>query len=127
MEIVNFLAELWGASLIIISLSLLINQGNIKNMFGLVEKEGLLLVFAMVNVMIGIALVLTYNVWDNSWKIIITILGWLVLLRGVLVLFSPEFPKKARLYFERNINVLNGILLAFVILGCFLVYAGIAF
>src|SRR3989344_7342828 len=94
MEIVNFLALVWGFSFIIISLAFLISPKNIEYMLQLMQERNNAFIFGMVNVMLGVALILSYNTWDLSWKVIITLLGWVVLTRGIVCLYFPEAIKK---------------------------------
>ncbi len=124
MEIVNFLAKLWGFSLVIVCFSLLINQKNIKRVFKLVEDEGLLFLVGIINVILGIALVLSYGVFDSSWRIIITILGWLVLIRGSIILLFPHFVEKMVAKVKNRADWISVILVVAVFLGCVLLYLG---
>ncbi len=128
MEIVNFLAEFWGFSFIIISLAFLINPKNIEDIIELVGDKKNVLMFGIINVMIGVASVLLYNVWDSSWKVIITIIAWLIVIRGIVCLFFPDIIKKI---IETKIKIYKDwfsvVFVASVLLGCLLVYWGQAF
>ena len=77
----------------------------------------------IVRVVLGIAMVLTYNVWDMSWKTIISILGWLLLLSGAGLLFLPQLVEKA-IAKLRNSDILSIVLTCIVLLGCVLIYFG---
>jgi hypothetical protein len=37
----------------------------------------------------GVAIVNAHNVWEGDWRVIITILGWLAIIRGVVSLIFP--------------------------------------
>lgn len=45
---------------------------------------------------LGGVLVHIHNLWTNDWRILITIISWIILLKGVLLLAMPRFVK----YFE---------------------------
>lgn len=122
MEIVNFLAELFGFSLIIVSLAFLINPKNITHIFNLIEDEKVLLLVGIINIVLGVALVLSYNVWDQSWKVLVTILGWLVIARGAIILFLPNVVKKVATELKSHRDWVSILFVACVILGCVLVY-----
>ncbi len=47
----------------------------------------------VVTLVIGLAMVLVHNVWVLDWRVAITILGWLTLLKGFDLLFFPERMK----------------------------------
>jgi len=125
MEIVNFLALVWGFSFIIISLAFLISPKNIEYMLQLMQERNNAFIFGMVNVMLGVALILSYNTWDLSWKVIITLLGWVVLTRGIVCLYFPEAIKKI---IELKIKIYKDwfsvVFTACAVLGCALVYLG---
>src|SRR6476646_9005433 len=38
----------------------------------------------------GLAIVNTHNLWVSDWRVIITILGWLAIVRGALSLLFPN-------------------------------------
>src|SRR5258706_12884852 len=127
METVNFLAQLFGFSLILVCLSFLISQKNARNIFHLVEDEKLLLLVGIINIVLGIALVLTYNIWDSSWKVIVTVLEWLIIVKGSLILFLPDVTKKIIENFKSKMSWMPVMFFAGVLLGCLLVYFGMSF
>lgn len=127
MEIVNFLAQFWGFSLVIISLALLINPKNVEHIITLAEDHKNVTIFGIINVMIGVAFILLYNVWDKNWQVIITILAWLVTIRGIVCLFFPNIVKKGITIIRSHRDWFSYILVALVILGCALIYLGQGF
>ena len=44
-----------------------------------------------ITVVIGFLIVHYHNRWAKSWTVLITLLGWLALLKGVLLIVSPQF------------------------------------
>ncbi len=123
MELVNFLAELWGFSLVIIPLSFLINPKHTDKILEVMEKETSLILHGMIRVVLGVAMLLSYNVWDNSWKTIITILGWLLVISGVGLLYAPSVAAKM-IVKMRDKNWIPFVLVVVILFGCFLVYMG---
>ena len=124
MEIVNFLALLWGFILVIIPLSFLVNSKNTKTIFHIVEDEKMLLLIGMISTILGIVSIVTYNIFDKSWQILITLLGWIILIKGVVLLFAPKIIVNVyRRFGEDNILIPIKLLLTIVI-GCFLLFMG---
>lgn len=123
MQTVNFLAQWWGFSLAIISFSLLLKPKNISHFFGLIEDTKNLLPFGIVNLIAGIALVLTYNVWALQWQVVVTILGWAVLVRGLALLLVPETVVHIA-HSLRKAGWIHPLLAALVSLGSWLAYMG---
>ena len=74
--------------------------------------------------MLGVAFLLMYHTWSASWQVTITILGWLVLARGVIALFSPDIVKKAAAKIKNQKDIVSFVFVGCVILGCVLIYFG---
>ena len=124
MEIVNFLALLWGFILVIIPLSFLVNSKNTKTIFHIIEDEKMLLFVGMISTVLGIVSIVTYNIFDKSWQILITLLGWIILIKGIVLLFTPKIIVNLyRRFGEDNILIPIKLLLT-IIIGCFLLFMG---
>jgi uncharacterized membrane protein len=121
--ITNYIAEIWGISIIITALALLIKPRYLKKLFAEVENEATMLFWGIISVVIGLSMVLAYNVWSKDWQVIITILGWATLLKGLAVLFLPEYlikwVKKAE-----NAPFLPFALLIALFIGLIITYFG---
>ncbi len=126
MQMINFLAQLWGFSIIIIALAFLINPKNVKSFFQLVDDDKALFLVGMINIVLGVALVLAYNTWDSSWRTIISILGWFVIVRGSVILFLPHVIKNIVAWIKNRMDWLQMAFVAAVVIGCALVYLGFA-
>lgn len=94
MNLSNFLAELWGITIVVVSFALLINPKRLEGLFTEVKNEATMTFLGVITLIIGIAMVLAHNVWVLDWRVAITILGWLTLLKGLDLLFLPERMKE---------------------------------
>ena len=72
---------------------------------------------------LGVLLVVSHSVWVFDWRLIITLLGWIILLKGVGRIFFPlavrrliEKKKNNRIFFLGEIVVL--------LLSLYLLYRG---
>jgi uncharacterized membrane protein len=119
----NYLAELWGISLIIIPLALLINQRYLKKMFETVEDDKTLFCWGIMALIIGLAMVLAHNVWVKDWQVIITILGWISLIKGLAILITPSHIKNMTRKLE-NAPFLPVALFMAVLIGLVITYFG---
>jgi hypothetical protein len=86
-----FLSRLIGLVALIIAVPMVLDKQSMMATFGLVvDDRGLLVVLGMASVVAGSAIILLHNVWRKGlWPLVITLCGWLLLLRGVLILFLP--------------------------------------
>lgn len=44
---------------------------------------------------IGIAVVLAHNVWEASWRVLITVFGWLAMIGGIFRIVYPQLVQRA--------------------------------
>ena len=117
-----FLAKFWGWYLIIFFLILSFNPKRIKQIFNDLKDEKFLIIFSFVAIIIGLLNILIHNIWEPSYKLIITLIGWLSLFIG-LSLFI--FPKQTVSWFEFiNIKLVQVIYTLLLIIGIFLLNIG---
>lgn len=60
----------------------------------LVKNPANIYLSGFVILILGVLLVVSHSVWTADWRGVITILGWLVLLKGLLRIFFPETVKR---------------------------------
>jgi hypothetical protein len=89
----NYLAEVWGISIVVVCLALLVKDGHLKKFYASLETEDNFFLWGFISFVIGIAMILVYNVWAWNWQVIITLLGWAALVKGLFLLFLPETMK----------------------------------
>src|SRR5262249_36024281 len=77
-----FLARLLGPLLLAVGAGILINPKPFHTMASeVVRSMTLVYLFGLFDFAAGLAIVLTHNVWAANWRVLITILGWLMLIR----------------------------------------------
>ena len=59
-------------------------------MMGMMSDPGYLMQVGIMSLSFGVAIVAGHNVWDSSWRVVITIIGYLALLKGVVILAWPN-------------------------------------
>lgn len=124
MEVVNFLAGFWGLSLVIIGLAFLLNQKYMNKVIEYAEHEATMVLTGIIGTMAGIFLVMLYNVWVWNWQGLVTLLGWAVLLKGILRLFFPAFVLNVLAKYKQKTTWMPYTFLGMIIIGCYLVYSG---
>jgi vacuolar-type H+-ATPase subunit I/STV1 len=113
-----FLAKFWGWYLIIFFLVLSLNPKRIKQIFNDLKDEKFLIITAFVSIMIGLLNIIFHNIWDLSYKLIITLIGWFALIFG-LALFI--LPKRTVAWLEIvNIKLVQVIYMLLFFIGIFL-------
>ena len=90
MLVSNFLAALWGTFFVIVPLSLLIKPERIQEWISVIEKSVIAYISGIVCFILGTATIMMNNVWEKDWKTLVTVLGWLAVLRGIMFIFWTE-------------------------------------
>jgi len=119
----NYLAEIWGISIVVFSFALLVKEAHLKRHFASAQDDDKLFCWGIVTFVIGLAMVLSHNTWVKNWQVVITIFGWASLLKGLAILFVPEIMKKWAKRFE-NAKFVPYALVVALIIGLALTYFG---
>ena len=119
MHIANKLAILAGSAFFVVGLSLFINPYVSTVMSDLVNNQGLLWVTGLVTFVMGTVMLALYNTWSKSWRVLVTIIGWLAVLKGAVLMLFPQVMKLYVNFLSNTTLTLSGIY-AIVFGGLFL-------
>ena len=123
MELSIFLAKVLGLYLLILALAALLNR---KHLPRVIEElsQNLALVFmsGAMSLILGLLLVLSHNVWTSDWRVIITLVGWLTLIRSVGRVPAPG--RVASVAGKLGSGLITPMLVVFLLLGAYLTYVG---
>jgi hypothetical protein len=122
MTISNYLGQLWGITIVVVSFTLLINPDRLDKLVREMENEAAMFFGGIITLIIGVAMVLAHNIWVLDWRLSLTLLGWLSILKGLDILFLPKRMKKRWAKTENKHWRL--IFLFLLILGLTLIYFG---
>jgi hypothetical protein len=86
-----FLAKLIGPFFAMVGLSVLINAAAFRGIVKeILKSPALIFLSGLLTLPVGTAIVLTHNVWVTNWPVLITIVGWLGVISGVVRIFAPK-------------------------------------
>lgn len=98
MTAVYLLAQFWGWLTLIVATILFIRPDVLRELkILMIENRAFSLSYGLLSLILGLASVVLYNRWPPSWRALVSLFGWLALLKGVLVLAWPEISKKPTL------------------------------
>lgn len=120
----KFLSKAFGLYFIILSTALLLHMKSMSSIMSGFNDPSLLFIVGIITMIMGLLLVLNHNVWEWSWRVIITIISWLVLLKGISIIFFPQYMMKLTNLFIQDHNFQLIGLGIDLILGLFLTYMG---
>lgn len=100
METSLFLAKLIGLYGVLMSLLWVLGGAGFQTrMEECLRDSGFLVVSGFLAVMAGLALVVGHNVWEANWRVVITLVGYLSLLKGVTLLVWPDLLVNSSRFF----------------------------
>ena len=119
-----FLAQVVGLYLFLIGLAMLVHQARFKKtMTETLGNHSLVTLSGTMSLVIGLLLVISHNMWISAWPVVITIVGWIILLQAVMRIFFPDVFIKIM----KDLMAKSGYLLLswiWVIVGIYLIWAG---
>jgi hypothetical protein len=87
-----FLSRLIGLSFIITALVMFLHGATfVSTMTVMLHNTPLMFLLCLIMIVAGLAIVLTHNHWSGVAAFIVTLLGWILLVKGTLLLMlTPE-------------------------------------
>ncbi len=125
----RYIARLMGPVLLVIGIGMvfgLMMEGPAYSslMKEFIANRAVIFLTGFLALLAGVAIVNAHNLWVPDWRVIVTILGWLLVLRGIMLLV---FPLTVQMFGDRiaasQAGVVAGAALTFV-LGAILCIMG---
>jgi hypothetical protein len=86
-----FLAKLMGPTFAAIALGMLANLSMYESMIAEALHTGIVFYLSgLLSLLAGLAIVILHNVWRANWRVIITVLGWLMTIGGIIRIVMPQ-------------------------------------
>jgi hypothetical protein len=125
MDTSKFLSKVLGLYLLIISFAMFVDMHQfIHYVYKLVHDSSLMFVTGFFTLILGLLMVVSHNIWEGSWRVLITVISWLILLKGVSIIFFPEFIDQLSLSFLHHLTIAYAGASFDFLLGVLLTYFG---
>ena len=125
METSIFIARIFGLCYLIIGAGFMFNRKAFQQVMEDFCKNVASVFFAGVfALVIGVVIILTHNVWVANWTVIITIIGWVALIKGIWMIVFPNTVPKFMQAYLKNKALLAVHSVAVVIFGAVLTFFG---
>lgn len=120
-----FLAQFWGWMLVFTGGILLFrSDAFMKDMARISsEDKGFAITTGYLSLILGVGSLLTYRAWSADVMVLVTIFGWLALLKGIMRMAFPSATKMVAGYFVKNAAFGKILLVVTVFLGLWLLIA----
>ena len=94
MELSIFIAKIIGVTYVAVSLGQLFSGITYKKMYqDIMKSSGVMAMMGIFAIIIGFLLVEYHNIWVKDWPVLITIIGWISLVKGFMFLAFPNALK----------------------------------
>ena len=92
MELSIFLAKVFGLYLVIISIAVWLRRKDLGELaISFAQDKVHLYLSGIIFLLLGLALVVSHNIWDTAWQSVISVLGWLTLAKaGIRIFFTNK-------------------------------------
>lgn len=110
-EITIFLARFLGGFYVIFGL-LFITAKTLGRVIEMTDDKSFVISTGYISLLMGLAVVAAHNLWTLDWRVLITILGWSTLIKGILKIGFPEFIRKQAQKFKSQQTIEALLLLA---------------
>ena len=120
-DISIFFARLWGSFFVIFG-SLFIITRQLGKTIEMTDDKAFVISTGYITLLMGLVTVILHNIWVWDWRLVITILGWSTVIKGIMKIGFPEHIRKQAQRFKKKQFVSAFILL---LLGGWLLWMGI--
>ena len=101
MDISIFFARLWGSFFIIFGLLFIITR-QLGKTIEMTDNKAFVISTGYITLLMGLVTVILHNVWVANWRVVITILGWSTLIKGIMKVGFPEQIHKQAQRFKKK-------------------------
>jgi hypothetical protein len=116
-----FFARLWGSFFVIFG-SLFIITRQLGKTIEMTDDKAFVISTGYITLLMGLITVILHNIWVWDWRLVITILGWSTVIKGIGKIGFPEKIRKQAQRFKKKQFVSAFILL---LLGAWLLWMGL--
>ncbi len=120
---VNSIASVFGPLFIIVGIWNLLFNEKIKKVVSCFEKNpSALYQMGIINLILGLSIVNSFNIWMWNFELLVTIMGWLFIVRGILVFFYTKGMIKL-IKTSEKLSTIGGIIAIFWGIGlCYIAF-----
>jgi uncharacterized membrane protein len=125
MELSIYLAKLLGIYMLLLAGAWIVRKDQLDRVFKEIASSRSLLAFlGIFDIVAGLAIAIGHPVWQFNWRGLITLLGYVMIVRGLMrLMFTDEVKKRMATLMDKGGWIIIAIL---VVIGAFLTYNGFA-
>ena len=125
MELSIFIAKVLGLYLVVFSMAMFLNAKRFKDIVIEIDKSPALLFFSgILPLIFGVLLIAGHPIWEADWRGIITLIGWLAFMKGLIRLAAPQIAIRFDGKFIKKRGAFKICSIIVLLLGIYLCYVG---
>ncbi len=101
MDVSIFFARLWGSYSVIFGALFIITR-QLGKTIEMTDDKKFVISTGYITLIMGLVTVILHNIWVFDWRIIITILGWSTVIKGIMKIGFPEQIHKQAQKFKKK-------------------------
>ncbi|MBN1527159.1 MAG: hypothetical protein JW919_06235 [Candidatus Omnitrophica bacterium] len=119
------LAKFIGPFTILIGATLFLNTKYFQHVGGdFFKNSALAYITGLITFVAGLAVVIFHNIWAADWRVLITVYGWLVLIKGAWIVLLPGTLPKMTQVLLKNVRFILIPWAVMIAIGIFLTVKG---
>ena len=123
MEISLVAAKILGLYLVVSGLFMVFRGKTLPHMIkDLFDHPAVLYLAGVILIFLSSLFLLQGNIWDGTWRTIITIIAWATLIKGVVYILAPEMLRQ--MVTKKLMDTVNLYGIVAIIAGVYLFYIG---
>lgn len=123
MEETMMLAGVWGPAMVAMGLGIFISRNHYIRVYREIEREPMaVLVFGIAAVVLGMWQINVHDVWDTFPEMLVSLLGWALLLKGLAAMIMPKWLDRGGNWVVSNQQMLSFVGGAVLLLGVYLTW-----
>jgi hypothetical protein len=126
MELSRYLAKCIGIYFLILATAMFINMPQfIQRIDNLLHESSVMYMTGFFTLILGIMMVVGHNIWEKHWRVIVTVIGWITLIKGILIIYSPYNMREFSMHILSNPTAAYAAAGIDFALGCVLLFCAI--
>lgn len=89
MDISLFFAQLWGAFFVIFGVLFIVTK-QLGKTIEMTDNKAFVISTGYITLLMGLTTVILHNLWVADWRVVITLLGWSTVIKGIMKIGFPE-------------------------------------
>lgn len=90
-----YLAQFWGWYMVLFCGLLIMRPKRAEQLLSYLEDDKYLVITSLLAIIMGLITITLHNIWEPNWKLIITLIGWSALVKGIIRFTFPITALKA--------------------------------